>query len=176
MKYRDLQRQLGGVSLLLLMALANVYFVCGYRILNIGDSIDRDIVNGWCDIDISESTVLWRECQGCPKWFSFLWDPQLCKKTDDSMANIFHFGSKDEPPYFRGTGSDEKYFTKNFLPYAIARYFDLVGPPDLVFYQGMLWDAQYLRESVHHVFPNSSLEDVNTVHSYAWNVTMANYT
>lgn len=151
-------------------------WVFGYRVLLIGDSIDRGIVEDWCYIDRPKPPSK-RLCPDCVYWFEDTgsrWDSSLCSKGNDSIANVHHFGSRDTGPYFSKDNVAPHDFAPNIIHNSISHYFTKIGIPDLILYQAVMWDAAYVKD-IYKKSNTSTLEDVTTKYSMEWNKSIEIY-
>ena len=108
------------------------------NILLMGDSVDRYMVEDYCDRHDSPS-VIWSDI--------FVTYDHNCTSTCQigmkRIAFIQVYGSRKLPPYlFSRVNTPEDLYanTEDRIPQALTKYIALYGTPDYIFYRTELWD------------------------------------
>lgn len=175
----DKCRVASNISIWVLLLLWISSFSCGYHVLLIGDSVDRYIVVDWCYIDRPKPASK-LVCPDCIYWFEETgskWDSSICIKGNDSIANVHHFGSRDQGPYFSKPVVGERDLSPNIIRNSIYRYFDRIGAPDLILYQAVLWDVAYIKALYESEPQNKTLlDDLSIENTATWNESISTYT
>ena len=152
--------------------------VVSFRILLIGDSVDRYIVGDWCwsiglDSDKSNANVWsnhWGASSGLQygninskKQPAFICGSNL---TNDSLGFVHTFGSNPTGPYYEGfTNNKEDHYadTPARIQRAMEVFYEEYPVPDMIYYNSVQWDLHLLYTTVNDTIA------LETPHSSLWN-------
>ena len=154
---------MGPLLLLLLLALS---WTAALNLLSFGDSVDRMMVEDWCAAYGASKLptcggyecTYWLEAAGILKPRIFPTSSMFCSaaKANDTVAFVQVYGSPDTMPYFKNGNADNtgnsyrnNYYvnTPERIKAGVDGYFKLVGVPDLVVFNSVLWDVSRLYET-----------------------------
>jgi hypothetical protein len=141
--------------LLLIMALvAKLFLVAnllskpthGFKLLLLGDSVDRRAVDNWCLLKRSQGLTANFTASWCEEYEigreSHRWHCLSCQTDQDIVASVHLYGSGDQGPYHLSDGSDVYEGTAVRLPVMISKFVSMHGTPDRVMFHTTQWDAR----------------------------------
>jgi hypothetical protein len=120
---------------------------CRPKILLIGDSVDRQLVEGLCETKQSSSATTQDWANKVFKYSKSSSGAVLCNTSEWSIGQLHVFGSNPSGPYlnnYRNTPGDPFIDTKPRICKGIEVFSRNVGVPTLIVFQIMLWDISVL--------------------------------
>ena len=118
-----------------------------FKLLLLGDSIDRMAVDDWCTLKQSQRvranlTNSWCEEYLIGRDVGHKWPCFSCETDEDVIASVHLYGSGDKGPYHHKDDNDIYEATAIRLPLMIAKFISIHGLPDRVMYHTNQWDSR----------------------------------
>ena len=137
------------IAFFILLSVLTSCVICE-KILLLGDSVDRMIVDDWCSLKNNQGhnttkkrwdkrTLLYRNIAG-------RLGSAICQTENDSIAFVHLFGSDATGPYANlktfGDGHNDPYEgTQSRLNHSITMYQSQFGSPDRIIWHSGMWDS-----------------------------------
>lgn len=117
-----------------------------FKLLLLGDSVDRMAVDDWCILKRSQGlranmTMSWCEEYAMGRK-DHRWHCTSCQTNQDIVASVHLYGSSDEGPYHFHDPNDTYQGTAIRLPLMITKFISLHGVPDRVIFHTNQWDSR----------------------------------
>ena len=120
--------------------------IAGFKLLLLGDSIDRMAVNDWCTLKQTQGIRANLTTSWCEEYVigreSHKWHCFSCQTDEDVIASVHLYGSGDIKPYHYSEANDIYESTTIRLPLMIAKFISTHGLPDRVMYHTNQWDSR----------------------------------
>ena len=121
--------------------------IASFKLLLLGDSIDRMAVDDWCTLKQSQRvpanlTNSWCEEYLIGRDVGHKWHCFSCETDEDVIASVHLYGSGDKGPYHFKDDNDIYEATAIRLPLMIAKFISIHGLPDRVMYHTNQWDSR----------------------------------
>jgi hypothetical protein len=138
-----------------------------FKLLLLGDSVDRLAVVDWCVLKESQGlrtnfTESWCEEYEMTR-ISHRWHCFSCQTDRDIVASVHLFGSGGESPYHASDKTDIYEGTAVRLPVMISKFISMHGIPDRVMFHTNQWDSRCGESDTYWVYKPVDLFRIDTL-------------
>jgi hypothetical protein len=117
-----------------------------FKLLLLGDSVDRRAVENWCILKRSRGLRANFTASWCEEYemgrVSHRWHCLSCQTDQDIVASVHLYGSGDVGPYHLSDYNDIYEGTAVRLPLMLSKFVSMHGTPNRVMFHTNQWDAR----------------------------------